>query len=81
MKIKAGTPCFISEKRGDDKIYPVTGIDGKSHFSVDQEVEIKRNWKCGNKNLIAVLTRANSVDTLVSNDDAQTVVWINKSYV
>ena len=81
MKIKAGTPCFISEKRGDNKIYPVTSFDGKSHFSVDQEVEIKKNWKCGNQNLIAVLTKANSVSTLVSNDDVQTVVWVNKEYI
>jgi hypothetical protein len=81
MKIKAGTPCFISEKREDNKIYPVVALHGKSHFSVDQEVEIKKNWKCENQNLIAVLTKANSVATLVSNDDAKTVVWINKDYI
>jgi len=81
MKIKAGTPCFISEKRKDNKIYPVTGFGGKSHFSIDQEVEIKKDWKCGNQNLVAVLTRANSVETLVSSDDVQTVVWISKEHI
>jgi len=81
MKIKAGTPCFISKKGKDNKIYPVTSAHGCSHFDVDEEVEVKKTWKCENKNLVAVLTRANSVSTLVSHDDIQTIVWINKNYI
>jgi len=80
MKIKAGTPCFISEKRKDNKIYPITDGGGKSHFSIDQEVEIK-NWNCGNQNLVAVQIQANSVASIVAHDEIETIVWVNKFHI
>jgi hypothetical protein len=81
VKIKAGTPCFVSEKGKNDKIYPVIDFHGCTCFATDEDVEIKKNWKCADENLIAVVTRANSVETLVSHDGAQTIVWINKNYI
>tara|TARA_R110000824_G_scaffold143061_5_gene310485 strand:+ start:725 stop:970 length:246 start_codon:yes stop_codon:yes gene_type:complete len=81
MKIKAGTPCFVSEKGENDKVYPAKAFYGCSVFTTDEDVEIKKNWKCSDEDLIAVVTRANSIETLVSHDEAQTIVWINKNYI
>jgi|TARA_R110000751_G_scaffold260042_1_gene359362 hypothetical protein len=81
MLIKAGTPCLISEYRAaEDKEYiPVLSVHGETFFSIDQEVEVT-DFECKNKNLIAVLAQANSIETLISHDEIKTVVWINKHH-
>ena len=79
MLVRAGTPCFISECKKDKEYTPVSSIYGETFFSTDQEVEIT-DFKCKNKNLIAVLTQANSIETLVSHDEVKTIVWINKHH-
>jgi hypothetical protein len=79
MLIKAGTPCFISDYKEDKKYTPVSSVYGETFFSIDQEVEVT-DFKCRNKNLIAVLTQANSIETLVSHDEVKTIVWVNKHH-
>lgn len=79
MLIKAGTPCFISVYKEDKEYTPVSSVYGETFFSIDQEVEIT-DFKCRNKNLIAVLTQANSIETLVSHDEVKTIVWVNKHH-
>jgi len=79
MLIKAGTPCFISEYRKDKEYIPISSVHGETFFSIDQEVEVT-DFKCRNKNLIAVLTQANSIETLVSHDEVKTIVWVNKHH-
>jgi hypothetical protein len=77
MLIKAGTPCFISDYTKEEKYTPVSTLFGETFFSIDQEVEVTE-FRCENKNLIAVLTRANSIETLISHDEIKTIVWVNK---
>ncbi|MBC8411969.1 MAG: hypothetical protein H8E12_25145 [Rhodobacteraceae bacterium] len=79
MLIKAGTPCLISECREDEEYAPISSVYGETFFSIDQEVEVT-DFKCRNKNLIAVLTQANSIETLISHDEIKTIVWVNKHY-
>ena len=80
MIIKAGTLCYISDFKSKDKIVPLQTDTGESYFSVDQEVEIAEH-KCNNKNLIAVVTQANSIENLVAQDHITTVVWVNKDNI
>jgi len=77
--IKAGTPCFISTQKEGREYAPVSSMYGKTFFSIDQEVEVT-DYKCKNENLIAVLTQANSIETLVSHDEIKTIVWVSKHH-
>ena len=78
MKIKAGTPCYISVAGKGDKIKPIVDETGRSFFSIDQEVEVS-DINCENKNLIAVFTKANIIEDLIASDGIETIVWINKN--
>ena len=78
MKIKAGTPCYISKQNSGNKIYPILGEFGRSYFSVEQEIEIKKDLSCENKNLVAVLTKASAIKHLIAPEEIETIVWIDK---
>lgn len=80
MIIKAGTPCYVTDFRKVDKYVPIFTDSGKTYFSIDQEVEVT-NYKCKNKNFIAVLAKANSIENLVSHDEVKTIVWVNKNNI
>lgn len=79
MIVKKGTPCYISKNNKKGKIHPILDEYGVSFFSHDQEVEIKKTWKCSDKGLIAVLTAANCIEHLVAGENIKTIVWIEKS--
>ena len=78
MKIKAGTPCYISMPGKGNTIRPILDVTGKSFFSVDQEVEVS-DISCENKNLIAVVAEANYIEDLIAGEGIETIVWINKN--
>jgi len=77
MKIKEGTLCYISMPGNGGTIQPIFGETGKSFFSADQEVKVS-DINCENKNLIAVLAKANMIENLIAGEGIETIVWINK---
>ena len=78
MKIKEGTLCYISMAGNGGTIQPIFGETGKSFFSADQEVKVS-DINCENKNLIAVLAKANMIEYLIAGEGIETIVWINKN--
>lgn len=77
MKIKEGTLCYVSMSGNGGIIQPIFGETGKSFFSADQEVKV-RDINCEDRNLIAVLTKANIIENLIAEEDVETIVWISK---
>ena len=63
-----------------DKVIVLIGKreTGKSFFSADQEVKVS-DINCENKNLIAVLVKANMIEYLIAGEGIETIVWINKN--
>ncbi len=79
MKIKKGTPCFLSKTGHNKFIYPIFSEDGLSCFENDiNDYEIK-SWICGKANLQAIIVEAEDIQDLYGS--SKTVVWVEKKHL
>ena len=79
MKIKKGTPCFLSKTGHNKFIYPIFSEDGLSYFENDiNEYEVK-SWICGKASLQPIIVEAEDIQDLYGS--SKTVVWVEKKHL
>lgn len=74
MKIKKGTPCFLSNFGHNNFLYPVYSRTGLTYFERDIEKFEVKSWICGKPDLKAILVDAIEIKDLYG--DGKTVVWV-----
>jgi len=79
MKIKKGTPCFISRAGHNNFFYPVFDSTGLSYFEKDVEEYQTKSWICGRSELAAVVVEATDIQDLYGT--SKTVVWVEKKHL
>jgi hypothetical protein len=79
VKIKKGTPCFVSASGHNNFWYPVYNEYGLTYFEEDAcDIKIK-SWLCGQPNLRAVLVSAEYIKDLYGG--ASTIVWVENKHL
>tara|TARA_S200002703_G_scaffold83842_1_gene72234 strand:+ start:1196 stop:1444 length:249 start_codon:yes stop_codon:yes gene_type:complete len=79
MKIKKGTPCFISKTGHNNFFYPIFDKSGLSYFAKDVDNCETKSWVCGKPELAAVIVEATDILNLYGT--SKTVVWIEKKHL
>ena len=75
--IKSGTACFVSKPGHRNFFYPILDETGLTTFKQDVEDYQIKSWICGKAYLVAVVVRADTLDSVVCETNAKTVVWID----
>ena len=78
MKIRAGTPCFVSKLGHNGFWYPIYNVTGMTEVIEDIENAKVKSWICGRSELVAVVTPALKIKDLYGNPTSITVVWIDR---
>jgi hypothetical protein len=79
MKIKKGTPCFITKIGHNNFHYPVYNDSGLTYFEQDVENCKQQSWVCGRPDLAAIIVNPEDIKNLYGS--YQTVVWVNKKHL
>ena len=79
MKIKKGTPCFLSTLGHNDFYYPEYGEVGLTYFEEDVEDCRQEAWVCGRPDLAAFIVSTENIKNLYGS--SQTVVWVEKKHL
>lgn len=79
MKIKKGTPCFLSREGHNKFIYPIFSEIGLSCFAKDTDDYETKAWICGKPSLQAVVVEAKDIENLYGT--SRTVVWVEKKHL
>jgi len=79
MKIKKGTPCFLTQLGHNNFHYPVYNDEGLTYFDEDVEDFQLKSWVCGRNDLAAVAVSPRGIKNLYGS--GITVVWIEKKHL
>ena len=79
MKIKKGTPCFLTQLGHNNFHYPVYNDEGLTYFDEDVEDFQLKSWVCGRSDLAAVIVNPRDIKNLYGS--GITVVWIEKKHL
>jgi hypothetical protein len=75
-KIKANTPCLLSQIGHNNFWYPQDHELGLTYITEEIEEPDFKSWTCGNPNLKALVLSPTYLRDVYGHPDKEVVVWI-----